>query len=119
MGQFENIKSESLWSREADIPPGLSLEGDIETETAVIGAGMAGLLTAYFLKRQGRKVIVLEADRIAGGQTKNTTAKITSQHGLIYSSLMKKIGKDRAKLYAMANQEAVRLYEKLVTEQGI
>ena len=107
MGQFENIKSESLWSREADIPPGLSLEGDIETETAVIGAGMAGLLTAYFLKRQGRKVIVLEADRIAG------------QHGLIYSSLMKKIGKDRAKLYAMANQEAVRLYEKLVTEQGI
>ena len=45
MGQFENIKSESLWSREADIPPGLSLEGDIETETAVIGAGMAGLLT--------------------------------------------------------------------------
>lgn len=119
MGQFENIKSESLWSREADIPSRLPLEGDIQTETAVIGAGMAGLLTAYFLKKQERKVIVLEADRIAGGQTKNTTAKITSQHGLIYSSLMKKIGKDKAELYAMANQEAVRLYEKLITEQEI
>lgn len=119
MGQFENIKSESLWCRKVDIPSRLPLEGDIETETAVIGAGIAGLLTAYLLNKQGRKVIVLEADRIAGGQTKNTTAKITSQHGMIYSSLMKKIGKDRAKLYAMANQEAVRLYEKLIIEQEI
>lgn len=96
MGQFENIKSESLWCRKVDIPSRLPLEDDIETETAVIGAGIAGLLTAYLLNKQGRKVIVLEADRIAGGQTKNTTAKITSQHGMIYSSLMKKIGKDRA-----------------------
>lgn len=119
MGQFKDMKPESHWSREVSIPSRRSMKGDKETETAVIGAGMAGLLTAYFLKKQGRKVIVLEADRIAGGQTKNTTAKITSQHGLIYSSLMKKIGKDRAKLYAMANQEAVRLYEKLVTEQEI
>lgn len=61
---------------------------------------MAGLLTAYFLRKQGRKVIVLEADRIAGGQTKNTTAKITSQHGLIYSSLIKKFGKRLDKIGA-------------------
>ena len=119
MGQFKNIKPESLWSREVEIPSRRPLEGDKETEAAVIGAGMAGLLTAYFLRKQGKKVIVLEADRIAGGQTKNTTAKITSQHGLIYSPLIKKIGKNKAKLYAMANQEAVRIYEKLITEQEI
>ena len=119
MEQFKNIKPESLWSKEVEIPSRRPLEGDKKTEIAVIGAGMAGLLTAYFLRKQGKNVIVLEADRIAGGQTKNTTAKITSQHGLIYSSLIKKIGKNKAKLYAMANQEAVRIYEKLITEQGI
>ncbi len=65
---------ESIWSRETDISERPPLEGDMESEVAVIGAGMAGLLTAYFLKRQGKDVVVLEADRIAGGQTKNTTA---------------------------------------------
>ena len=119
MEQFKNIKPESLWSKEVEIPSRRPLEGDKKTEIAVIGAGMAGLLTAYFLRKQGKNVIVLEADRIAGGQTKNTTAKITSQHGLIYSSIIKKIGKNKAKLYAMANQEAVRIYEKLITEQEI
>ena len=65
----------------------------------VIGAGMAGILTAYFLQEKGLEVIVIEADKIAGGQTKNTTAKITSQHGLIYHDMMKKAGKSRAKGY--------------------
>lgn len=56
---------------------------DENWDVIVIGAGMAGLLTAYYLQEQGKKVLVLEADRVGSGQTERTTAKITSQHGII------------------------------------
>ncbi len=109
----------SIWSQETDISERKPLAGDREAEVVVIGAGMAGLLTAYFLKKRGKNVVVLEADRIAGGQTKNTTAKITSQHGLVYHSLIKQIGKERARLYAGANENAIREYHRLVEEENI
>ena len=80
----QDLNGESIWSRTTKIPPRRPLPGDVTADAAVIGAGMAGMLTAFLLSRRGISVIVLEADRIAGGQTKNTTAKITSQHGLFY-----------------------------------
>lgn len=80
----------------------------------VIGAGMTGLLTAYFLQSRGRKVTVLEAGHIAGGQTGRTTAKITGQHGLFYSKLVKNVGVEKAALYAKANQEAIAEYAKMI-----
>ncbi len=92
---------------------------DLHYDVLVIGAGMAGLLTAYYLKKQGKKVIILEADKVASGQTGKTTAKITSQHGLKYSKLIKKIGKEKAGLYARANEEAICEYERLINEKGI
>lgn len=110
---------DSIWSQTTEIPSRKVLEGEVETEVAVIGAGMAGILTAYFLERARRQVIVLEADRIAGGQTKNTTAKITSQHGRIYSKLIKDFGRQKAALYAGANEDAVAEYEKIVKENNI
>ena len=74
----------SIWSKTCELLPRDSLPGDTSAEVAVIGAGMAGILIAAALQEQGCRVIVLEAERIAGGQTRNTTAKITSQHGFAY-----------------------------------
>ena len=88
-------------------------------DVIVIGAGMAGLLIAYYLKEQGKNVLVLEAERIASGQTERTTAKITSQHGLKYSELIKQVGVKKAGLYARANEAAIREYEMLIKSQGI
>ena len=48
------------------------LPGDMEAEAVVIGAGLAGILTAYYLKQAGIRTVVLEADRIGSGRTKNT-----------------------------------------------
>lgn len=109
----------SIWSRTVQIPERKMLKEDVEADVAVIGAGMAGLLTAYFLQQEGKKVVVLEADRIAGGQTKNTTAKITSQHGLIYHTLIQDYGREKARLYADANEMAVKEYERLIKEMQI
>lgn len=109
----------SIWSEQTSIPRRNYLPGDKKTEVAVIGAGMAGILTAYFLSRRGKQVIILEADRIASGQTQNTTAKVTIQHGPIYSDLMCNVGYETAKLYAQANEQALDFYRKLVDARKI
>ncbi len=110
---------ESIWSKTVQFAPRGTLPGDIRAEAAVIGAGLTGCLAAYFLQRQGVGTVVLEAGRIGSGQTKNTTAKITSQHGLIYDRLIKTFGHDQARLYAAANQHAIEKYRSLIRGNAI
>ena len=86
------VLMESIWVTETNIRKREPLSGDLQTEAAVIGAGMAGVLTAYYLQQAGIKTVVVEADRIGSGQTKNTTAKITFQHGLLYDRLIHTLG---------------------------
>lgn len=109
----------SIWTQQCRIDPGVPLRHDTETDIAVVGAGIAGILTAYLLQEAGRKVIVLEAGRIAGGQTMHTTAKITSQHGIIYEKLIRTLGREKAKQYATANENAIQEYERLISEKNI
>lgn len=110
---------ESIWQKTVEIAERKSAEGHMEREIVVIGAGMTGILTAYHLQRMGKQVAVLEAGRIAGGQTGRTTAKITCQHGLLYHRLIGDIGFEQARLYARANQEAIDFYQGMVEEHGI
>ncbi len=110
---------QSVWSEDTQIRRRESLAGDMEAGAVVIGAGLAGILTAYYLKQTGIRAVVLEADRIGSGQTKNTTAKITSQHNLIYDRLIRTFGRPMAEHYAMANEAAIGEYERLIVEKGI
>lgn len=121
MNDMEAVQNdmESLWRKNIKIPKREPLPGDLRVEIAIIGAGLCGILTAYFLKEQGKDVTVLEADRIAGGQTGNTTAKITSQHGVLYHEMLQKIGKEQARLYAEANEKAIDEFEKIIRENNI
>ena len=80
----------SIWSDTADLPGYDNLKKDITTDVLIIGGGLCGILCAYFLDKAGVDCVVVEGSTIASGITKNTTAKITSQHGLIYSELIKK-----------------------------
>ncbi|MBQ9141856.1 MAG: FAD-dependent oxidoreductase [Lachnospiraceae bacterium] len=88
-------------------------------DVIVIGAGMAGLLTAFYLQEQGKRVLVIEASEVASGQTGRTTAKITSQHGLKYSRLIETVGVERARIYARANEAAILEYERLIKARRI
>lgn len=110
---------ESIWSQTCKIEPRKSLTQDRQAEIAVIGAGMAGILTAYQLKKEGKSPIILEAGRIGSGQTKNTTAKITAQHGLFCTSFLKKKGEKITAAYLEANQKAIEEYEKIIKEEKI
>ena len=84
---------ESVWMKHMEIRKREALSGDREAPVVVIGAGLAGILTAYYLEQAGIRALVLEADRIGSGQTKNTTAKITSQHNLVYDYLIRTFGR--------------------------
>lgn len=104
---------ESIWQATAALPRFDRLKGDIKTDVLIIGGGMAGLLCAHYLKQAGVDCTLVEASRICSGTTKGTTAKITAQHGLIYSKLSDRFGLERAKLYLQANLEAVAEYRRL------
>lgn len=110
---------ESIWSKSVEISQRPVCPSNLSVDVAVIGAGMAGILTAYLLKERGRQVIVLEADRIGSGQTQNTTAKITAQHGMRYKKLIETYGQEKARMYAAANKEAIDRYQELVEKHQI
>lgn len=74
---------------------------------------MSGLLTAYLLHQQGVKYVLVEKGKICLGTTKNTTAKITYQHGLIYNKILKSRGVETAQKYLLANTAAFKMYAKL------
>ena len=109
----------SLWQQTCPIPRRDPLSGDSETEIAVIGGGLAGVLIADALQGAGHRVLVLEADRIGAGQTGRTTAKITAQHGLIYEKLIRALGRERAEQYAKINAQAVAAYGELIRRRNI
>ena len=109
----------SVWKEDITLTANKSLGHDMGVNTVIIGGGMAGLLTAYLLKKKGIDTVVLEAARITAGQTQNTTAKITSQHGLFYSKMIHKVGKKRIEAYAKANEEAIDRLEEIIKEEKI
>ena len=110
---------ESIWTKTASLPAFPALDGDLRAEIAIVGGGMAGILTADRLRREGADAVVLEAGRIGGGQTAGTTAKLTAQHGLKYSQLNQSLGLEAAQQYAWANLGAVKRLRQLVAERGI
>jgi len=96
-----------------------ALDKNIKVDAVIVGGGIVGITTAYLLKQENLKVAVIEADRIVQGTTGHTTAKITSQHSLIYSNLINHLGREKAQQYADANEYAIQFIEQLIHEKKI
>ncbi len=103
----------SLWEETTAIRPFAPLDRDITTDVLIIGGGMCGILCAWKLQQAGIDYVLAEADTLCSGITKNTTAKITSQHGLIYHQLIQVFGAEKAKQYLDANEAALQQYREL------
>ena len=109
----------SVWSESCKFRKKEVLNKDIKTDNLVIGAGITGILIAYMLKKNGKDVVLIDSDEMASGNTKNTTAKITSQHDLIYNKLILEFGEEKARQYAIANELAIKRYKEIIEERKI
>ncbi|UEL48394.1 FAD-dependent oxidoreductase [Terrisporobacter hibernicus] len=95
------------------------LNSDISTDYLIVGGGIAGLTTAYLLAKENKEVTIVEADEIGFGASGRNTGKVTSQHGLIYSTIEKEYSSEKARLYYDANEEGLKLIESIIKENNI
>ena len=110
---------ESVWIDSCKLKKREVLNKDIKTNTIIIGAGIAGILIGYMLKQNNIDVVLIDADEMLSGNTKNTTAKITSQHDLIYDKLISEFGEEKARQYAKANELAIKKYKEIIQKRNI
>ncbi len=96
-----------------------ALKENIETDICIIGGGITGITVAYYLNQYKIKNVILEKGRICQKTTGHSTAKITSQHGLFYKYLIDSQGKEFAKKYYEANQNAIENIAKIVEKENI
>lgn len=109
----------SYWVKTTKSTSFPSLSNNINTDVCIIGAGITGIATAYYLSKYNMNITILDASKIALGVTANTTAKITSGHGLIYDYLLKSFGQDTAKKYFFSNEEAISDIKHIVNTEKI
>ena len=95
------------------------LNENIEADVCIIGAGITGSLTAFYLAKEGKNVVLLEKDKVCEKTSGNTTAKITSQHGLFYNYLLQSEGYEFAKKYYEANENSIKNIENIVKNENI
>ena len=111
---------DSLWLDSVNKFDNLSsLNEDIEADICIVGAGILGVTSAYYLSKLGYKTVVLEKDNIATKTTAFTTGKITSQHGLFYSYLIKTFGANFAKDYLNSNEKAIENIVNIIEDEKI
>ena len=109
---------ESLWIATAAARTREALRADLDVDVAVVGGGIVGLTSAYLLQKEGRRVALLERDRLLHGVTGHTTAKVTSQQGVLYQTLVERFGEEKARLHGEASETAKETIARLVAETG-
>ena len=109
----------SLWFDHATRPRREVLEHDVTVDVAVLGAGIVGLTTALMLEREGARVAVIEARRVAAGASGYNTAKLSSLHGLSYRKLVRSLGSELARAYGEANEAGIARVFELAAELDI
>ncbi|RBW69240.1 FAD-dependent oxidoreductase [Bacillus taeanensis] len=107
---------EPFWRESIHLPTYERLSEDISVDAAIVGGGITGVTAAYLLAKEGLNVILLEAGRILNGTTGHTTAKITTQHDLIYDEFLQHFGEEKSKLYYEANTNALNFIKHTVNE---
>src|SRR5882724_9490351 len=109
----------SIWMAESEIKSRSALSEDAAADVYVVGAGIAGLTTAYLLAEEGRSIIVLEDGSIASGETSRTTAHLVNALDDRYFELERLHGEEGARLAAESHTAAINAIEAIVEQEGI
>lgn len=110
--------TKSIWMQQTRLPAFPALRGNRKTDVLIVGGGLAGLLCAWRLQQAGIDYLLIEANQICGGTTGKTTAKITSQHGLVYDKILSRYGAEIAKTYYDANEAALNEYCRICADMN-
>src|SRR6185503_1560408 len=109
----------SIWMSTADTPSQPRLEENIRTDVCIIGAGIAGLTTAYLLVQEGRSVVVLDDGPIGGGMTGRTTAHLTNAFDDRLVEVEKLHGETGSRLTAASHTAAIDKVEEICRNEQI
>ena len=109
----------SVWWATADMPEFSPLTEDTHAEVCIVGAGIAGLTTAYLLAREGKSVAVLDDGRIGEGMTGRTTAHLSNAFDDRYQEMEKLHGERGSRLIADSHTAAIDRIERIVAEENI
>jgi glycine/D-amino acid oxidase-like deaminating enzyme len=109
----------SLWMETAEVSRHQSLSTDAEADVCIVGAGIAGLTTAYHLASEGKNVIVLDDGPVAGGQTQRTSAHLSNAIDARYTEIEKVHGEEGARLAAASHTAAIDRIEAISETEGI
>src|SRR5262245_40311646 len=112
-------QSHSIWAASTSPPHTSELSGDIAADVCIVGAGIAGMTTAYLLGQEGKTVVVLDQTSIGGGQTARTTAHLTNVVDDRYFELERLHGASGARLAAESHSAAISRIERVVSEEQI
>lgn len=117
--QYLPVRPHSFWLATSNSKRFPKLKENLHIDTAIIGGGIAGILTAYALHKAGKEVALFEGRQFLNGTTGNTTAKLSAQHQLIYDELIHRYDEKHAQLYYDANMEGIRYIIKLAEKLQI
>jgi len=109
----------SVWMATADMPELPRVTQDMRTNVCIVGAGIAGMTTAYMLARAGRAVIVIDDGPVGGGETGRTTAHLTAALDDRYYEIEKLHGQDGARLAAESHSTAITRIESIASQEDI
>ena len=114
------MKNKSIWINNKVNNKRLpKLDKDIECDILIIGGGIAGLSTAYYMKDFDKKIVLIEKDVCGMGATSKNTGKLTWMQGLIYNKLSKNYNEDVAKLYMDSQVDAINIVKKIIDDNKI
>src|SRR4051794_12282007 len=111
--------TESVWMESAEVKRHRSLSKDVDADVCVIGAGIAGMTTAYLLAREGKSVVVLDDGPVAGGQTQRTTAHLSNAIDDRFTEIERIHGTEGSRLAAESHTAAIDRIEAISDEEGI
>lgn len=109
----------SIWMATARMPAHTPLRENTQADVCIVGAGIAGMTTAYFLAREGKSVVVLDDGPIGAGMTQRTTAHLSSAIDDRYFEIERLHGQEGARLAAQSHQAAIDAIESIVAAEGI
>ena len=112
-------RHQSIWAATAALPQFVSLGQNVHVDVCIVGAGIAGLTTAYLLARAGKRVAVVDDGPVAGGMTQMTSAHLTNAFDDRYAEVEKLHGREGARLAADSHTAAIDRIETIVRQEGI